>query len=174
MSSVYVISDLHLGHKNILNFSSQYRNWADDVIHHDHILIERIKQTCKKKTDILYILGDVAFDEISLFYLKEVSCRKILIRGNHDEFSDDLYKEVFESIQGFIKYKNFWLSHCPIHPLELRGKINIHGHVHSESIRNHYTNELDNNYINACVENCNGFPIRITDITNNIFEGVIK
>lgn len=27
--------------------------------------------------------------------------------------------------------KNFWISHCPVHYQELRGRVgNIHGHLH--------------------------------------------
>ena len=29
-----------------------------------------------------------------------------------------------------MKYKEFWLSHSPIHDSELRGKFNIYGHTH--------------------------------------------
>lgn len=174
MSNVYVISDLHLGHKRILEFSGQWRNWADSVLEHDHILIERIRSVCKNKRDILYILGDVAMDVDKLEMLDEIPAQKILVRGNHDVYPDDVYRKYFTKILGFVRYKNMWLSHCPIHPDELRGKICVHGHVHSNSIRNKYTLELDNRYINACVENCEGYPINFAEIRDNTFKGVIK
>lgn len=167
MNNVYVISDLHLGHKNILNFAGEYRSWADSIEEHDHILIERIRATCRKKRDLLFILGDVCMDINKLEMLDEIQCRKILIRGNHDNFQDGVYRKYFERIEGFMRYKNLWLSHAPIHPLELRGKKNVHGHVHQNSIP-------DNRYINACVENCNGWPINMRDIRNGTFEGEIK
>lgn len=173
MSGVYVISDLHLGHKNILKFEPTLR-FGDTVDEHDHILLERIRSVCPTKRYLLYILGDVCMDIERMEWLAELPCRKILVRGNHDNFKDEVYHKYFESIQGIIKYKGFWLSHAPVHPNELRGCKNIHGHVHSNSIRNNYKHELNPNYINACVENCNGYPINVQDIRDGSFEGVIK
>jgi len=164
MSGVYVISDLHLGHKNILKFAGRYRAWADTVVEHNHILLARINSVCRDKRDLLYILGDVAFSIEDLDLLSELPCRKILVRGNHDRFQDGVYHKYFESIQGVIKYKGMWLSHAPIHPNELRGHINIHGHVHFNSIRNNYTQALDKRYINACVEMTDGYPLDLIKI----------
>jgi calcineurin-like phosphoesterase family protein len=175
MSRVWVISDLHLGHKNILKFAGEYRNWADDIDQHDHTLIERIRSTCNSKRDILYILGDVCFDVSKMELLNVIPARKILVRGNHDNFQDGVYNKYFDSIQGIINYKGLWLSHAPVHPAELRGRRNVHGHVHHNSVRNQrHTDLLDSNYINACVENCNGFPINMAEIRDNTFKGMIK
>ena len=63
----------------------------------------------------------------------------------------------FDEVYGFHKYKEFWLSHCPIHPQELRGKYNIHGHVHHNNIP-------DKNYFNVCIEALNGLPIKLDEI----------
>ena len=47
-----------------------------------------------------------------------------------------------------FSYKNFWISHCPIHQQEIRGRIaNIHGHLHNailDDIR-YYDVGLDKN-----------------------------
>ena len=53
--------------------------------------------------------------------------------GNHD--SRKLYSEKrlpnLELQLPLYSYKNFWLSHCPIHPQEMRKRTgNIHGHLH--------------------------------------------
>lgn len=172
MSNVYVISDLHLGHKNILKFEPELR-FGDNSVEHDHILIERIRSQCSNKRDLLIILGDVCTDIECMEYLLEIPARKWLIRGNHDNFQMGVYNKYFEKIEGFMRYKRFWLSHCPIHPHELRGKVNIHGHVHRNSIRNGY-GELDKNYINACVENCGGYPINFQALMNNTFKQIIS
>lgn len=37
-------------------------------------------------------------------------------------------------VYSLVKYKGFWLSHAPIHPEELRGCKNIHGHCHDAVI----------------------------------------
>ena len=49
-----------------------------------------------------------------------------------------------------FSYKGIWLSHCPIHPLELRGREgNAHGHLHLEKLndKRYFNVNIDvNNY----------------------------
>lgn len=117
-------SDLHLGHA----LASKCRGF-DSIKAHDESIIWQLMQQCNKRT-ILWILGDVAMDITSLALLDAILGKKILIRGNHDRFQFDVYRKYFDVIDGFVKYKQMWISHCPIHPQELFGKINVHGHIH--------------------------------------------
>lgn len=154
MSRVFFISDLHFGHKRILEFAGPLRD-GDDVTEHDHILVTRWNATVHKR-DLVYVCGDVCMHD-NLDIIDELNGRKILIRGNHDNFKIGEYLKHFEDVQGICKYKGFWVSHAPIHPAELRGKSNIHGHVHGNSIRNAY-HEIDPRYINVCCEATGGWP----------------
>lgn len=172
MSNVYLISDLHLGHKRILSFEPNYR-FGDTVEEHNHILIERIKSVVKKKRDTLIMLGDICFNIELMPMLDEIPGDKILVRGNHDSFDDGVYRKYFKKVHGILNYKGFWLTHAPIHPTELRGRKNIHGHVHSNCIRDHYHN-IDKRYINVCVENCEGYPVNFQDIKDGSFKGAIS
>ena len=123
-------SDLHLGHK----LAARLRGYSS-VEEHDNHIIEILQMYCRKKRDILWILGDVAMNKSSLLLLNSISCRKILVRGNHDQEKIQDYMEVFEEIHGFYKYKGLWLSHCPIHPQEMcRVKANVHGHIHKDAL----------------------------------------
>lgn len=180
MSNVYVISDLHLGHENILKFAGKYRSWANTVEEHDWALISRIRSVCRSKRDVLYVLGDVAMQVGRLELLNEIPARKILVRGNHDTFQDGVYRKYFDSIQGIVhkRYNSqgYWFSHAPIHPVELRGRRNVHGHVHANSILQRVQANIgclaDPRYINVCVENCDGYPINIAELPT--FKGVIS
>jgi calcineurin-like phosphoesterase family protein len=97
-------------------------------------------------------MGDAAFTDDELIALGNLRGRKILIKGNHDDMtSTALQTSVFEEIHGIIKYKGMWLSHAPIHPVELRGKKNVHGHTHMKSVRTWY-GTLDKRYYNTCVD----------------------
>lgn len=165
MSRVFFISDLHFHHKRILEFSAHLRD-GDCVIEHNHILVCKWNQTVKKR-DLVYVCGDVCMDR-DMSILEELNGWKILIRGNHDNYPIREYLKYFEDIQGVCKYKGYWVSHAPIHPAELRGKANIHGHVHSASIRNAY-GELDPRYINVCVEAINGYPIPFDHIKSGFY-----
>lgn len=162
MGQVYIVSDLHIGHKNIMNFAGDYRHGEtyEENIHS----IVKMWNSVVTKYDKVFVLGDVCFRHEYLDVLDELKGRKVLIRGNHDgRFSTRDWLMYFEEVEGIVRYKNYWLTHAPIHPAELRGKKNIHGHVHQNSILDGY-NECDERYINVCIENTGGAPINFERI----------
>jgi len=79
-------------------------------------------------------LGDLTDDEMKdpeelIFYMKKISCPKILIRGNNDTFEDDVYKACgFMTLfnDGFI-FDNKMFTHMPH---EHDCDLNVHGHSH--------------------------------------------
>lgn len=127
MSKTYFTSDWHLGHRNILKYRSEFSS----IEEHNDTLINNFNSVVKKR-DVVYFLGDICFTEESLEIIKNLNyCRKILYLGNHDTLHVDKYREVFDEVWGIRSFKTFWLSHCPIHPQELRNRTgNIHGHLH--------------------------------------------
>ena len=153
MTEVRFIGDLHLGHKNILKMSPI--RGGTDVISHSEWIVEQWNSVVGKR-DVVYILGDVCWHQDHLKYIKMLRGRKILILGNHD-YSAKVLEPYFNSIRGTIKYKGFWLSHIPMHPVELRGAINVHGHIHNQPIPDH-------RYVNVCVEALGGKPRTLTSI----------
>lgn len=156
MAAVYFMSDPHLGHNNVIRFRSQFKTLEE----HDDYIEQQYKSIVTKR-DKVFMLGDIAFTKEALQRIKSWDGYKVCILGNHDCERNGVtlqdYLEVFDEIHGFIRYKEFWLSHCPIHPDELRGKANIHGHVHSNSID-------DPRYLNVCMENINYSPIELQQI----------
>lgn len=173
MSKVYFTSDLHFGHKNILKFASKHGRQGTTVEEHDEWLIEEINKVVKKR-DILWILGDVAMGTVNkngpenLEKVARLHGTKKVILGNHDDLPVEYYSKYFQVVRGMFRYKQHWLSHAPIHPCELRGKKNIHGHVHANSVMRkvrpvlRIKEVLDDNYINVCVEanlKRNGTPV---------------
>jgi calcineurin-like phosphoesterase family protein len=126
------------------------------------------------KNDVIFVLGDVAFTTEALQEFKSWSGNKILIKGNHDDKNEKLYREIFYKTYGILHYKRMWLSHCPIHPAELRGKINIHGHVHKNIVLDPITELPDERYRSVCVEANRGFPENFDKIIEEYKEsGVI-
>lgn len=125
--NVLFTSDTHIGHK----LAKRLRGF-DSQQDHDWHIIETLISQCNKRS-VLYILGDVCFEmeKMPLFHL--IPGRKIMIHGNHDRFQTPVYLKYFEEVRGFMKYKEFWLSHCPIHPQELFGRCNLHGHLHKNA-----------------------------------------
>ena len=131
--NVRFIGCLHFGHKSV----ARYRGFQDEFYHDEHLIEEWNKVVHKK--DLIYILGDITM-ETSLHYyqLDRLKGRKIVVLGNHDRHQDvkELLKYV-DSVAGMVDYKEFALTHAPIHPNEIsfyRG--NIHAHIH-------HTNKLE-------------------------------
>ena len=114
-------------------------------------LMDRWRRTVTK-WDLVYVLGDAAFTDEGLQSIAELPGRKKLVRGNHDKHNAKLLLRVFEDIHGIVAYKRTWLSHAPIHPQELRGRKNIHGHVHFATIP-------DDRYINVSAEAIEYTPV---------------
>ena len=176
MSVVYVISDTHFGHKNICHYRKQFSSMEQ----HDQLILNNILETVKKR-DTLWMLGDCFFQEHTIDYAKAISDsvqHLNFIPGNHDSDNTErleLLKKMinmglFHKVGSMFKIGGFWLTHPPIHPAELRGKPNIHGHVHFATVMHErriehspfnieFVTEPDPNYVNVCCENVDYKPI---------------
>jgi calcineurin-like phosphoesterase family protein len=169
-----ITSDLHLGHKNICKFRTQFTGTAEE---HHETLFENLV-TNIKKSDTIYFLGDIAFTKYWLDKIKSIRCRhKLLIAGNHDLERGIKMKDlvgVYDDVKALYSKRDYWFSHCPIHPQEMRGKLgNIHGHLHGTRVYkyisfsdNKINTRLDREYINACVEHTDYKPISFEDLIN--------
>ncbi len=145
MSRIILTSDPHLGHKNIHKYRKIYgHEFVDEAAHRQWLMGEYA--AAFKPNDHIIVTGDVAFTREALAEFGKLPGQKALVRGNHDNFSTKEYLEMFHDVYGLWNWKSFWLSHAPIHPAELRGRINLHGHVHGATLP-------DSRYFNLCVEN---------------------
>lgn len=156
MSAVYVTSDWHIGHTGISQkFRSQFP--SDDV--HDRYILEQAKHTLTKR-DVLYVIGDAFWTTSALEKVAaaKIPCPMYLVRGNHDTLPTTDYLQVFKEVYGAFKYKQYWMTHIPIHPQELYRGMNIHGHCHRGGP---YETENDTRYFNAILEFNNYTPINV-------------
>lgn len=148
MSTVYVTSDWHFGHTGITNhFRKQFTSLE---AMEDTLLYETLGRVTKR--DVLLCLGDMAFDQRGLDRLRELPCRMILVRGNHDTLPTENFMEVFDEIHGAYRYKNAFFTHIPIHPMELYRGWNVHGHCHRGGPRELQKGDEWRSYYNAIVE----------------------
>ena len=153
MSRVFVISDLHLSHKNMA-----IKRGFKDELEHDNFIIQKWNSVVTKR-DIVYVLGDITMEKSSPYYLiDKMNGIKKVILGNHDmpQHIPTLLKHV-NQVAGMFKYKNLILTHCPIHESELgRFSKNIHGHVHENTLD-------DDRYVNVSCEAVNYTPVLISE-----------
>lgn len=155
MHQTFFISDLHLGHAKVLEFSPN--RFGSCIEEHDEWIVDSWNKTVGKK-DTIWVLGDLAMSKDSLHHLERLKGFKKLVLGNHDVASISNYIKYFSQIRSMVNFKDAWLTHCPIHPNEFRKKrINVHGHVHNNSVD-------DPRYVNVCVEKLNAIPISWDEI----------
>jgi calcineurin-like phosphoesterase family protein len=131
-----------------------------------------------RPNDKVYHLGDVVINRRALKTLARLNGDKVLIRGNHDIFRDDEYREYFRELRAYHVMNGMILSHIPLHEASLgRFGVNIHGHLHSARVKKArgvdaktgatlYSDKVDIRYHCVCVEQ--------TDYTPILFEDVIK
>jgi calcineurin-like phosphoesterase family protein len=156
MANVWFCSDLHFGHKNIQKYRKEISSEE-----HNRSVIKFEWNALVTKRDTVYVLGDACFTMDTIADFGELKGKKYLIRGNHDLLNTSVYLKYFEEVYGLLKYKEFWLSHAPIHPDELRGKRNLHGHTHYHRVGTPFNPVYDvkqgedTRYLNCCVENLN-------------------
>lgn len=98
MRNIWVTSDTHYNHKNIVKGTTTWNDFEKGSSHqstrdfntleeHNQKLVDNIN-SCVKRDDILYHLGDWSFGGINSIwdFRKQLNCRNIhLILGNHDE-----------------------------------------------------------------------------------------
>lgn len=155
LSNIWFTSDLHLGHSG----AAHHRGF-NDVVEHDWTIITNLRSVVGKK-DKLFILGDVCWNDHSLKLLEEIPGIKELIIGNHDTLQTKKYLKYFTKVHGFRGYREYWLSHCPIHPQEIfRTKGNIHGHIHNGAA----TTNIGYPYFNVNVDCNNMCPVNMDTI----------
>ena len=185
MPAVFLVSDTHFGHTGVCRFTrndgvTKLRPW-DSTEEMDEAMVKAWNERVKP-TDKVYHLGDVVINRKSLKILNRLNGDKVLIRGNHDIFRDDEYREYFRELRAYHVMNGLILSHIPVHEASLgRFGCNIHGHLHANRVMKArgvdaktgeilYSNEIDTRYWCACVEQTDFAPILFEDALKRITE----
>lgn len=173
MRKVWVYSDPHFYHTNIVKFTNfdgtKVRPWDDASVMTEE-MIQWYNEVVNDE-DRVYILGDVAFSAQTMYRsASRLKGRKVLVPGNHDPNKMRKYIDLFDDIRGYVVKKGFIMSHIPIHEQSLsRWKLNIHGHLHNNQVMvdEQYASckpYPDDRYYCACVERTNFRPILLDQI----------
>ena len=160
-ATVWVWSDLHLGHGNIIRYANRpfddveemnatlYRNWADTV----------------REDDLLLFVGDIAMrqavGEHTWQHVRAAKGRaKHLVVGNHDltaagilrvDGFNDVCSTLFAMGEPALAFTHMPLAHVP------PGVVNVHGHTHDEPPR-------QSRHINVSVEQLEYTPVALPRI----------
>jgi len=170
MPSVFLVSDTHFGHNGVCHFTrndgvTKLRPW-DTAEEMDEFMVEAWNKKVKP-TDKVYHLGDVVINRRALKIMSRLNGDKVLIRGNHDIFRDDEYREYFRELRAYHVMNGMILSHIPIHEESLgRFGTNIHGHTHANRVMK--DGAVDVRYHCVCVEQTDFAPILFEDVIRRI------
>jgi calcineurin-like phosphoesterase family protein len=183
MPATFLVSDTHFGHAGVCRFTeadgvTKIRPWTDpDEM--DEEMIRRWNDRVRPN-DKVYHLGDVVINRRALPTLARLNGDKVLIRGNHDIFRDEEYREYFRELRAYHVLNGCILSHIPLHPESLgRFGTNIHGHTHTNRVKKMrgidvktgtilYSTENDVRYHCVCVEQTDFAPILLEDVFKRI------
>lgn len=157
MSDIWVTSDTHFGHENIIKYSDRPFHNIEEM---DEALIENWNRVVKPG-DKVYHLGDVWMGSGERAYknIRRLNGKKRLVLGNHDD-ARSAPLQAFQKICLFRSFKEFglMLTHVPVHPSSIiragEGAINIHGHIHTNP-------SPPGPYKCVCVEQTNYTPVNI-------------
>jgi len=175
MPSVFLVSDTHFGHMGVCRFMRAdgvtklrpFEN-SDEM---DEFMVKAWNEKVKP-ADKVYHLGDVVINRKSLGIMRRLNGDKVLIRGNHDIFRDDEYRQYFRELRAYHVMNGMILSHIPIHEESLgRFGVNIHGHLHANRVMKYGLRServIDARYHNVCVETTDFAPILFEDVIKRI------
>lgn len=152
MPNNFLISDLHLGHENSLNFKRQdglpLRPFQS-VEEMDETVIDNWNKVVNPQDNVT-IVGDVVINKKHLHKVARLNGRKSLIMGNHDMLSTELLSQYFYKVYGAKEYDSCIITHIPVHPSQFdRFSANIHGHLHSNFVMDSSGSSRDYRYFNV-------------------------
>lgn len=93
---LFITSDLHLGHKAIIQYCNRPFDFTDKGIEEcDDFLLEQYRNTINEN-DMVIFLGDLTFKknhkgQKMTEIVTKLPGRKVLIKGNHDWYKDSFY-----------------------------------------------------------------------------------
>lgn len=180
---LYFISDLHLGHTNIIKMGPRK---FEDVKEMNKSIIEELQKTTED--DCIFELGDLFWNfkiQDAERVLSSISAKKYKLLGNHDKYkmyldnNNGLLRKYFEIVSDILDIKvehngdlvRCILSHYPLLSWNHKsnGSFMIHGHCHGNIDRiNDASTDLrvDVGYDGELAKDCGTFMIEFKDIYN--------
>lgn len=187
MSNIWVTSDTHFHHKNIVrgvtawdlskreNESHLSTRDFDTLEEHDILLVNNINSVVEAN-DVLWHLGDWSFggaEQIQIFR-ERLNCNNInLVFGNHDQHIENPkrgYQHLFNSLQYYkelsIGKQMFVLSHYAFRVWNKysKGSMHLYGHSHGSLL------DANNRSMDVGIDTNNLMPYNIDEIFNKLIK----
>ena len=167
---VFLISDTHFGHENIIQYCGRPFANADIM---DECIMDNWNDTVGQD-DIIYHLGDVYFGKFP-GRLHSLPGKKKLCLGNHDHGKDQNLQSVFEKIELLYRKPDLgcFLSHMPLLDRGIGGGkgyrelLSIHGHIHHRKAPSTY-------HVNVSVEMTDYKPIELEEVLDGYYQSTVS
>jgi calcineurin-like phosphoesterase family protein len=170
---IWVTSDTHWNHANILNFKDDNDQLIrgsrfSSVQEMNEHMIDRWNSVVRPG-DKVYHLGDVVFGDKEGWmktHWPRLMGQKRLIVGNHDNVKLLASGDWFSKVDLWRMFSEFGLllTHVPVHPSTLgesrfdgETMVNVHGHIHQRS-------SPEGPYRCVCVEQTDYTPVNIEEL----------
>jgi calcineurin-like phosphoesterase family protein len=184
---IWFTSDLHFGHLGVIRYCNRPFESVEQM---NAELLRRWNERVGPD-DTVYVLGDMALCRFQDFKPigENLRGRKILVRGNHDSYSEGQYRQVgfqvFHEIKLKLAGKVCRLSHFPYalpwyrrpfafkselrymdkRPPRIKGEVLLHGHTHTKYRR-------ADNRIHVGVDAWDFYPASLREIESLMSKGV--
>ena len=151
---IYATSDHHFTHYNIIKYAQRpfelstkgVQDCIDTIVNNYNEIVT--------DNDIVLFVGDLAHGRhynkrILSKIIKSMKGKKILIKGNHDTFSDTYYRTLFIDVKEYIEIGKYFISHYPCYESKWmltetekthqkiinrdNCEVVIHGHIHNKN-----------------------------------------
>lgn len=130
---LFITSDLHLGHKAIIQYCNRPFDFTEQGIEEsDDFLLAQYRDTVKEN-DMVIFLGNLTFKknhkgQKMTEIITKLPGRKVLIKGNHDWYKDSFYRKCgFLSVNRYLIFGDYFLCHFPV-----TGKADFNGRLMDE------------------------------------------
>lgn len=159
----YVISDLHIGHENIIEYCDRpFR----DVDHMNGEIQRRWNETVNEDDTVL-ILGDFVYpdsEESPVEWMQWLNGKKLLVRGNHDSaIGQNFPANVVDACSVTHGRYQFACEHQPIHGFS---GWQIHGHIHNNDMDTYPLVNYGRKTINVSAELLDYRPLRMDTLVS--------
>ncbi len=163
---IFIISDLHLGHANIIRYCSRpFPHGAAGEM--DAMLVRNWNCTVAPR-DRVFHLGDFSYKSgrDPSWYLRHLNGTVTRIAGNHDDVPESQQKQVPVTAGGIP----FILVHDPADAPPVPGTWVIHGHHHNNDLAAYPFISFEHRRINVSCEVTGYRPVSLTELTGIIRE----
>ena len=161
--TIYFIADTHFSDENIIRYENRpFQNAAEM----NQKLITKWNSAVNDN-DIIYILGDFGADNNESFILNQLKGKKYLVKGNHDQHSNQYYRDAgfIEVYDKPIILNDFWiLSHEPMYVNNNMPYANIFGHIHNSPMFKTYSSQ----HYCVSVERTDYTPIAMDEVIKKV------